>query len=157
MGSPVSDVGALELKGFTLLAELDESEREAVAEVLEELWLDPDTVLFDEGEQSEELLLVAEGSVRVESSRAGEGVELGPGASLGAFSLVASGPREARAETTSRARILVLQRSAFHGLRDESPRAACRLLESVVRETARLSRAALGRPGGAVDPLGGDA
>ncbi|MDJ0852623.1 MAG: cyclic nucleotide-binding domain-containing protein [Myxococcota bacterium] len=136
-----------DLKAFPLLAELDESEREAVSEALEELRLDAGTLLFDEGEESDGLLFVAEGAVRIESSRAGEGVDVGPGASLGAFSLVARGEREARAETTSRSRILVLRRHGFGRLRDESPRAACRLLEAVVRETARLSRAALGRPG----------
>lgn len=142
-GAAEAPGGELDLKGFTLLADLSEDEREAVAEVLEELRLDAGTVLFEEGEQSEGLLLVAEGGVQVRSSRSGERTEIGPGASLGAFSLVTSGPREARAETTSRTRILVLRRSAFRRFRDESPRAACRVLEAIVREAVRLSRAAL--------------
>lgn len=133
----------LDLKRFTLLAELEPAELEAVAEVLEELRLDAGTLLFEEGEQAEGLLIVAEGGVRVDSSRGGAPADLEPGASLGAFSLVASGPREARAETTSLSRILVLRRSAFRRFRESDPRAACRLLEAILRETARLSRDAL--------------
>jgi len=71
------------------------------------------------------------------------GVELGPGASLGAFSLVASGSREVRAETTSQTRILVLRRSSFRRFADAEPRAACRLLEAILRETSRLGREAI--------------
>lgn len=143
----------LDLKAFTLLAELAPEEREAVAEVLEELQLDSGSVLFEEGEQGEGLLFVADGGVRVASSRDEQAVELGPGASLGAFSLVASGPREARAETTSRSRILVLRRSSFRRFSDAEPRAACRLLEAILRETARLSRAALDSRAIGVDPM----
>ena len=142
----------LDFKRFTLLADLEPPEREAVAEVLEELRLDAGTLLFEEGEQAEGLLFVAEGGVRVDSSRGAEPVELEPGASLGAFSLVASGPREARAETTSLSRILVLRRSAFRRFRESDPRAACRLLEAILRETARLSRDALDHSAFGVDP-----
>jgi CRP-like cAMP-binding protein len=143
----------LDLKRFTLLAELEAEERETVGEVLEELCLEPGTVLFEEGEQGEGLLFLAEGGVRVDSSRGDDAVELAAGASLGAFSLVASGPREARAETTSRARILVLRRSAFRRFSEVQPRAACRLLEAILRETARLSRDALDSRVLGVDPL----
>lgn len=136
-------MSGVDLKRFHLLAELEASEREAVADELEWLELAAGTVLFDEGEQSEGLLFVAEGGVRVESARAGEGVDLGPGAALGALSLAASGPREVRAETTSRSRILVLRRSAFRRFADAQPRAACRLLEAILRDTARLGREAL--------------
>jgi CRP-like cAMP-binding protein len=150
-------VNDLDLKRLTLLAELEEDEQRAVAEQLEPLDLEPGTLIFDEGEQGEGLVFVAEGSVRVESFRAQRGVELGPGASLGAFSLVASGPREVRAETTSRTRLLVLRRSAFRRFADTEPRAACRLLEAILRETARLGRVAIARAAaGDVDPMGRD-
>ena len=132
-----------DLKAFSLLAELETAEREALCEVLEELHLEGGSVLFEEGESGEGLLFVAEGGVRVQSSREEEAVVLSPGASLGAFSLVVSGRREARAETTSRSHILVLRRSAFRRFRETDPRAACRLLEAILRETALLSREAL--------------
>jgi CRP-like cAMP-binding protein len=147
-------VSDLDLKRLTLLAELEESERQAVAEELEPLDLEAGTLLFEEGEQGEGLLFIVEGGVRVESFRTQRDVELGPGAALGAFSLVASGPREVRAETTSRTRILVLRRSSFRRFANAEPRAACRLLEAILRETSRLGREALvGATAGDVDPV----
>jgi len=143
-----------ELKRFQLLAELDEAERDAIAEVLEQVELDPGVELFAVGEQSEGLCFVAAGGVRIDSGRVGAtGLELGPGAALGAWSLVTGGTREVRAETTSRSRILVLRRSTFRRFADEAPRAACRLLEAILRDTARLGREALlHAPVGVVDP-----
>jgi CRP-like cAMP-binding protein len=132
-----------DLKRFTLLAELAEDERAAVAEELESLEVEAGTELFEEGEQGEGLLFVARGGVRVDSSRFAGGLDLGPGASLGAFSLVASGAREVHAETTSRSTLLVLRRSAFRRFADAHPRAACRLLEAILRETTRVGREAL--------------
>jgi CRP-like cAMP-binding protein len=147
-------VSDLDLKRLTLLAELEEVERQAVAEELEPLDLEAGTLLFEEGEQGEGLLFIVEGGVRVESFRTQRDAELGPGAALGAFSLVASGPREVRAETTSRTRILVLRRSSFRRFANAEPRAACRLLEAILRETSRLGREALvSATAGDVDPV----
>lgn len=147
----------LDLKRFTLLSELEETEREAVAEELEQITLDGGRIVFEEGEQGEGLLFVAEGEVRVTSTKAPSDAVFGVGASLGAFSLVASGTREARVETVSRSRLLVLRRSAFRRFADAEPRAACRLLEAILRETARLGREALvAAEGLAVDPMAPD-
>jgi len=137
-------LSGLELKRFQLLAELEEAEREAIAEVLEPVELEAGIVLFAAGEQSEGLCLVAEGGVRIESARiAGAGLVLGPGSALGAWSLVTGGPREVHARTTSPTRILVLRRSDFRRFADGEPRAACRLLEAILRDTARLGREGL--------------
>jgi CRP-like cAMP-binding protein len=136
-------VSQIDLKAFSLLAAFEPAEREALREVLEELHLDGGTVLFEEGEPGDGLLFVVEGGVRIQSSRDEEAVTLSPGASLGAFSLVVSGKRETGAETTSRSHILVLRRSAFRRFCETDPRAACRLLEAILGETARLSREAL--------------
>ena len=65
----------LDLKRLTLLAELEDAERQAVAEELEPLVLELGTVLFDEGEQGEGLMFIVEGGVRVESFRAEPGGE----------------------------------------------------------------------------------
>ncbi len=83
----------LDLKRLTLLAELEASEQEAIAEELEILDLDAGVELFAEGEQGDGLYFVVAGGVRVESARADHAVEFSVGSSLGAFSLVASGPR----------------------------------------------------------------
>jgi CRP-like cAMP-binding protein len=133
-----------DLKRCQILAELEEEEREAVAEVLETVELEAGVELFAEGEQGEGLCFVVEGQVQVESLRTGGAtLSLGPGSALGAFSLVTSGPREVRAQTTSPSRVWVLRRSAFRRFADEEPRAACRLLEALLRDVARLGREAL--------------
>jgi NTE family protein len=128
------------LDAFPLLARLESAEREALAEVLEALEVDAGTLLFDEGDPAVGLVLVAEGRVRVACRHTGEQAELGPGASLGAFSLAVQGVREARAETASRSRLLLLRRDAYESLAADAPRAACRLMEGVVADTAQLLR-----------------
>ena len=76
--------------------------------------------------------------------------EFGPGDALGANSLVGEGMRAARAETLSRARVLHLGRDAFQRFIDAQPRAACRLLEALLREQAHTTREALELVGAAL-------
>jgi len=150
-------VSLADLKRLQLLAELHEEERETIVSELEELWLDAGSVLFEEGEPGEGALFLVEGGVRLSSSRHADTADVGPGAALGVLALASPGPREVRAETTSRSHLLVLRRSAFRRFCDDEPRAACRLLEALLRDTAQHGREALalGVPG--VDRLADDA
>ncbi len=144
-----------ELKRFRLLSELEDDERLAVADEIETLELDAGTRLFDEGEAGDALLLIAQGGVTIESTYFDGSAQLGEGDALGALALVQQRPREVRAETASRSRILVLSRSAFQRIAVAEPRVACRLLEAILRETARLGREAVERGALApVDPTG---
>ena len=133
----------MDLKRFALFEELSEEEREVLAEGIERIELEPGDVLFREQEEGGGLVLLVEGRVRLESSRAGELGSVGPGTALGAVSLVAVGPREASAVAESACSILLLRRSAFRRLADDTPRAACRLAEAIAREAAALLRAGL--------------
>ncbi len=143
------------LKRFRLLSELEDEERLAVADEIETLELDAGTRLFDEGEEGDALLLIAQGGVTIESTHFDGSAQLGEGDALGALALVQRRPREVRAETASRSRILVLSRSAFQRIAVAEPRIACRLLEAILRETARLGREAVERGTLApVDPTG---
>jgi CRP/FNR family transcriptional regulator len=130
------------LKGFPILAELAEGDREAVAEELEEVLLERGARLFGEGEPGGCLWLLVEGRVRVASQRHGIAAELGAGEALGALSL-AGGPRRASVETLSRCRLLRLEREGLRRLAADDPAAAERLLESIAREAARRADAAL--------------
>jgi CRP-like cAMP-binding protein len=136
-------VNADDLKRFRLLSELEEHERLAVADEIETLELDAGTCLFDEGQEGDALLLIAQGGVSIASTRFDGATELGEGEALGALALVQPGPHPVRAETTSRSRILVLSRSAYQRIAAAEPRIACRLLEAILRETARLGREAV--------------
>ena len=146
----------LELKRFPLLAALGEDERAALVDELESVDVGPGTVLFEQGDPAEGLVLLVDGRVRVESNRIAAPAELGPGTALGAFSLAAGGAREARAETTSRSRLLVLRRDGYERLVAHAPVAACRLLEAVLADASALLREGLDEFAGiSVDPSSG--
>ena len=137
-------MSAFDAKRIALLAELDEDACDAVAAELESVELEAGAELFAEGAPGDGLYLLASGGLRVSSARAGASFEIGAGAALGALALVAGGPREVRAETTSRSRLLLLRRSAFRRIAAEHPHAACRLLEAILRDAVRAGREALG-------------
>ena len=147
-----------ELERFPLLAALADPEREALARVLELLELEAGVRLFDAGDPADGLLLVADGRVALSSAPHAARGEFGPGETFGANSLVSEGRRAARAETLSRARVLRLGRDAFRSFADAQPRAACRLLEALLREQARITHEAVQRMSAApVDrPAAGD-
>ena len=130
------------MKRFPVLADLSESDREAIAEELEEAVVESGARLASEGEEGGSLWLLLEGRVRVWSERHAVTAELGAGEVLGALSL-AGGPRRASIETLSRCRLLRLGRDGFHRLAANDPPVAARLLESIAREAARRADAAL--------------
>ena len=146
-------MSASALERFALLAGLGREERRALARAVESVKVEAGTLLFEEGDPAEGLVLLVEGRVRVASRRAPEAAELGPGSALGAFSLVEAGLREARVETLSRSHLLVLSRDAYQQLAADSPGAACRLLEGILRDTAILLRDGFGGDPRSVDRM----
>jgi CRP-like cAMP-binding protein len=133
-------MNAAELKRFPLLAEFDDEDREALAELVDEHTASKGVPLFREGSEAEGLLLVLSGDVRLESRRTGSSDRVGAGAALGALSLMVVGPREATALAESACRVLLLPRTSFHRLTSDHPRTACRLAEAIVREMAATLR-----------------
>jgi CRP-like cAMP-binding protein len=111
--------------------------------VLEPLELESGARLFEAGDPADGLLLVAEGRVALSSASHAAFGEFGPGDSFGANSLVSEGRRAACAETLSRARVLRLGRDAFRRFADAQPRAACHLLEALLREQACITQEAV--------------
>jgi CRP-like cAMP-binding protein len=134
-------IGA-EWRRFAILAELAESDREAIAEEFEELVLERGARLQGEGEEGGSLWLLLEGRVRVRSERHAICADLDAGEIFGAFAL-AGGPRRASAETLSRSRLLRLTRDGLGRIAASEPGAAQRLLESIGREAARRAEAAI--------------
>jgi CRP-like cAMP-binding protein len=134
-----------ELSRFALLAAFTPADREALAAALEPLELEAGRRLFEAGDHADGLLLVTDGRVALSSESLGARGEFGPGDALGANALVSDGLRATRAETLSRTRVLRLGREAFRRFADAQPRAACRLLEALLREQVRVSREALER------------
>jgi CRP-like cAMP-binding protein len=138
-------VSAPALEGFAFLEGLDPEERARVAGELDCLVVGPGYRVCGEGDEGEGLVFVAEGRVRVASAAGGAGAdaEFGPGTTLGGLSLVAPGARRVSIETLSRSRLFLLRRSAYERLVGSAPRAACRLLEALLRESAALVGEAL--------------
>jgi CRP-like cAMP-binding protein len=124
-------------KRVPILADLDESDRDGVLEECEEASLPSGTRLFTEGEAGGGLWWLLEGRVRVTSARHGLDAELGAGAALGALAL-AGAPRRATVETASRCTLLRLGDDGFRRLAASDAPVACRLLECIAREAARL-------------------
>jgi CRP-like cAMP-binding protein len=133
--------GALALEAFEPFRGLSAGEREELAALLEPLEFEAGGVVFVEGDPAVGLLLVAEGSVRLSSTRTAESGEFGPGSALGALAIVDAGAREATAETLSRSRLWLLRRDAFEHFVERAPRAGCSVLRAVLREHAVLLRA----------------
>ena len=141
--------GILERVG--LLREFDAEDRAALASLLETRRVAPGEVLFFEGDESQGLLLVANGALKLESRRAGALGQLEAGGALGGASLVSLGAREATATAVEPTALLSLDRSAFRRLVQDAPRTACRLLEAIATDLADALRPALDRVADGVD------
>jgi SulP family sulfate permease len=138
-------VSETDLKRFALLSDLTDSDREAVAELLEPTELAPGRQCFREGQEAEGLLLVESGELRLESRRGGELGSCGEGEAIGGLSLVLVGSREVTATAAAPTRVLLLSRVAFARLAEDHPRAALRLVQAVAVEFAGAVREGLDR------------
>jgi CRP-like cAMP-binding protein len=134
-----------DLKAFALLAELREEERELVTDLLERTELEPGEQLFCEGQEAEGLVLIETGTLDLTSARAGALGQVGAGDCVGAVALVAVGPREVTAVASEAACIWMLSRESFLRLCEDSPRAACRILEAALADFAGAARESLDR------------
>jgi len=132
-----------DLKKFSLLAEFSSADCEVIAELLEPRSLARGRRLFGEGVESDGLVLVSSGSMRLESNRRSEPETLGEGSALGALSLVSPGTREATVSADTDCELLILPRTSFRRLVEDHPRTACRLLECLVADLAGLIRPGL--------------
>jgi CRP-like cAMP-binding protein len=134
------------LRRFALLRDLSAEELELVASLLEASALRSGRTLFREGQEADGLWLVEKGSLEITSRRHGELGEVEEGEGVGALSLVTVGAREVSARAGARETTLLhLSRTAFLRLRDDSPRAASRMLEAIASDLAGLLRRGLDR------------
>ena len=133
-------VKGAELERFALLAGLGAADREALAGALETLELAAGTKLFDVGDPADGLLLVADGGIGLTS----DGVR-----GAAASSAPATCSERMRSWSTARAprapRLCLAHACCTSAARPSSaspttqPRAACRLLEALLREQAHTS------------------
>jgi NTE family protein len=133
----------VDLRRYPLFARFGHEELEAVAAELEVCELAPEQALWREGEAAEGLVLLEQGALRIETTRGGALGRCEAPACFGAASLVGDGPRESSAYAADAARALVLSRTAFARLVEESPRAAARLVSAIAEDLARILREGL--------------
>jgi CRP-like cAMP-binding protein len=138
-------VNEIDLKRFSLFSDLTDSDREAVAELLEPIELVPGRQCFREGQEAEGLLLIDHGELRIESQRGGELGNSGEGTALGGLSLLVVGPREVTAIAIAPTRVLQLSRTAFLRLSEDHPRTGLRLAQAITAEFAGAVREGLDR------------
>ena len=135
----------VDLKRFSLLSDLAECDREAVAELLEPIELLPGRQFFREGQEADGLLLIDRGELRLESERSGDLGTSGEGTALGGLSLLVAGPREMTAVAVDATRVLQLSRTAFLRLAEDYPRTGLRLAQAIIVEFAGTVREGLDR------------
>lgn len=132
-----------DLKRCGLFEELSDEERGSLWQELEEEQVPAGRALFEEGAESDGLLVLLDGEVRVESRECGALGSLHAGAALGALSLVVGGRREATAVAASDCKLAHLSRGAFRRLVADAPATACKLQEAILRELAANLREGL--------------
>ena len=130
------------LKAFGCFADLTDGEREAFSEVCQELAVDAGEQVFVSGEEADGLLLLAAGRLRIDG-RGDLSAVVGPGATLGALSLVVPGPREVSATALEPCRVFWLPRTGFRRIADDAPHAAVRFLEHVLADLVTAVRPGL--------------
>ncbi len=124
-----------------VLQDLGSNDRKLLRGYMEERSVEAGSALFYAGEEASDLLIVAEGCVRVETH--GQGGVLGPGEVLGGLSLVAIGTRACTAKAEDAVRVLALSREAYLRLRTEAPMVALVVQESILRSFAGSVRGVL--------------
>ncbi len=134
-------------------AELNDEEREVVASLLEERKLADCKSAFREGSESDGLVLLESGRLKLRSARTGSVVgTLDAPDHLGAASLFSLGNREVTALADGACVVWILSRSALARLVDDSPRAAFRSGRGGRRGARRARPPERGLPRASSDP-----
>ncbi|MGH2357739.1 MAG: Crp/Fnr family transcriptional regulator [Candidatus Limnocylindria bacterium] len=125
------------LRGVPLFAGLDTHQLERLGMLADEVDLPEGRVLMREGEIGNEMMVLVDGTVRVE--RDGRLIaERGSGETMGELSLIDHGQRTATVTLTAPSRLLVVGHREFHTLMDEFPEVKMRVLESLARRLRTL-------------------
>ncbi len=144
-----------DLKLVELLGDFSEDEREHLSDHLESSSLVEGRVLFEEGAESEGLVLLLSGDLDLETRDGGKVGRVGAGGALGGLSLVTPGRREVTALAVGACEVATLDRGAFRRLMDDVPRVACKLLEALLRDAAGNLREGLPVLKGTIDSANG--
>lgn len=128
-GEPDDDASMMKtiavLKGFDVMAPLPSATIERIAHMFKPTPLPEGQVLIQQGQEGERLYLVEDGTLEV-TIQQGEGpptvvATLGSGTCVGEMSLLTGQDASATVRTTTPAKVLVLEKRAFHALLVQNP------------------------------------
>lgn len=123
------------LNKAALLAEFGSDDRATLLDFLEAREVEEGRALFRRGDESQEMYLLVEGTLRLEVDGRDAGV-IAPGDAVGTMSLVRMGGRQCAALAQERCRVLVLSRASYLRLRSEAPGVALLLQEAISQHVA---------------------
>ncbi len=124
------------LGAFPVLDELGKDRRITLLPYLAEREYSEGRTLFRAGEESQELLLVVDGKLRIEL-HGSEICTLGPGEIIGGLSLLVVGRRRCDILAASDVRVLTMERATYVRIKSDAPALALAVQEAVLTAFAR--------------------
>jgi len=125
------------LKENVLFKGFDDDEIAAIAQVVEEKTMAASTPLFLENMKAESMYIVVSGAINL-TKMLSEGetktlTTMGPGDYFGEMALIEDGPRPVSALISEEAKLLVIKRSGFDQLMEQSPKLAVKIVIGMYR------------------------
>jgi len=125
------------LKENVLFKGFDDDEIAAIAQVVEEKTMAASTPLFLENMKAESMYIVVSGAINL-TKMLSEGetktlTTMGPGDYFGEMALIEDGPRPVSALISEDAKLLVIKRSGFDQLMEQSPKLAVKIVIGMYR------------------------
>lgn len=136
---PSRDARIRHLQRVPLFSGFNENELRRVAEWSKIAEVPAGTVVTQIGEPGDSFFIIIDGAVAVRTP-VGAGSELHPGDFFGEMSLLDGEPRSATIVATSDVRLLIVERSHFWQLLDETPDLVGRILTILSRRVRRLEQ-----------------
>jgi CRP/FNR family transcriptional regulator/CRP/FNR family cyclic AMP-dependent transcriptional regulator len=140
-GAPVTsrDARIQHLQRVPLFSGFSESELRRVADLSKIVEVPAGTVVTQMGEPGDSFVVIIDGTVAVRTA-VGAGSQLRPGDFFGEMSLLDGEPRSATIAAATDLRLLVVDRSHFWRLMDETPELIRRILTILSRRVRRLEQ-----------------
>lgn len=120
-----------DIRNVPFFAECSEDDLRAIADSMQVVHFEADSVIFREGEPGEHMYIVSAGQVRIVSDAETEKVifaHLGPGDFFGEMALVAGTERSAAAIATTDVELLSLSKDAFDEIQQAHPQVTAELI-----------------------------
>ena len=137
--APSQDARIRHLQRVPLFSGLNEDELRRVAELSRIAETAAGTVVTQIGEPGDSFFIIIDGAVAVRTP-VGAGSQLQPGDFFGEMSLLDGEPRSATIVATTDLRLLIVDRSHFWRLLDETPDLVRRILTILSRRVRRLEQ-----------------